>query len=100
MMIVCGGACTITVCGGAEGAGAGGGGVCCILTFCCSLLFRFPACCARCRITWTAFITSCGMLKYASPRADVHDKFVAIWFSTSANPVSPLMLLSHGCWST
>ena len=46
-----------------------------VVTICCDVLFTFPACCARRRITWIPLRTACGWLALASPSAVVQARF-------------------------
>src|SRR6516162_4456574 len=66
-----------------------------VVTVCCGVLFKLPAACALARMLCTAFITSCWKLKYASPKDEVHDRFLLIWSRTEGNWVSAFTLGSH-----
>jgi len=58
-------------------------------------LARRPFSRACLRSTWTASITSCGWLTYASPRADVQERFRSSIVNTDGNCVSAFTLGSH-----
>src|ERR1700676_79126 len=72
----------------------------CVVPFSCSLFSRCPAFLASWRITWTASVTSCGALTYASPSDEVQDKFLSMFSSTEGNCASAFTLGSQSCLST
>src|SRR5260370_42630797 len=68
-----------------------------VVTFSCAVLFRSPAVCARCRMTCTAFITSCCCFTYASPSAEVQEGFLSSFVRTEGKGTSAFTLSSHDC---
>src|SRR6267143_2302639 len=51
-------------------------------------------------MTWTASVTSCCWLAYASPRDEVQERFLSMFSRTDGNCVRAFMLGSQGCLST
>src|SRR5260370_8985635 len=72
----------------------------CVVTFSCSLSFRWPALRASSRRVCTASVTSCGWFTYASPSDDVQDRFLSMFSRTEGNCVIAFTLGSQFCLST
>src|ERR1700730_2114501 len=51
-------------------------------------------------MSWTALVTSSAPLAYASPSAEVQDRFLSMFSSTEGNCASAFTLGSQSCLST
>src|ERR1700732_3775666 len=72
----------------------------CVVTFSCSLLFKWPVFLAWLRNVWTALVTSSGSLAYASPRDEVQERFLSMFSRTDGNCAMAFTLGSQFCLST
>src|SRR6267378_6921916 len=72
----------------------------CVATVSCGVVLRFPACIARLRIVWTVSSTACCWFTYASPSAEVQERFLSMLARTEGNCVSAFTLGSQGILST
>jgi hypothetical protein len=70
------------------------------VTFCCSVVFKFPVACAFCRSRWIAFIMAVWSSINASPSLVVHSSSLLIIWSTCGNATSDLTLASQSFFSS